>query len=417
MFRSLTRGQLVFDLVAPAVAFVIMVVPYSLVYQSPFVLIGMIVPLFFWRLNAGLALGLAWVAAIAQMLAGGFPEVANLAILIVLYATSAHGNRVTKWLGFASTFVGAATVAVYTAMRLGLSDQTLDPTFPILVPIAFIFVAFLALFLVAWGAGLLSKTFSQSRANTLARAVAELERARARVDVVVEQERTRIARDMHDVVAHSLAVVIAQADGARYARHADPAAVDSSLTAISTTAREALADVRVLLGQLRDDQQAGPQPVLDDLDRLIAQVRSSGLDVEVSSTGEQHVMSTGAQLAVYRIVQEALTNALRHADTSTAARLSFEWTPDSVRLTIVSALREPLVHALDLGHGLAGMRERAALAGGDLEVTHDDARFTVAAIIPVQASHLDTGSTVTSPSTTRSTAPTALTTPRTPETP
>ncbi|WP_316313707.1 sensor histidine kinase, partial [Clavibacter michiganensis] len=138
--------------------------------------------------------------------------------------------------------------------------------------------------------------------------------ARALQDVVVEQERNRIARDMHDVVAHSLAVVIAQADGARYARLVDPEAADEALRTISTTARQALGDVRILLAQLRHSEDDAPQPELKELSDLIDQMRSTGLTIEFVETGQPGEFGTGQQLAVYRIVQEALTNVLRHGD-------------------------------------------------------------------------------------------------------
>ena len=143
----------------------------------------------------------------------------------------------------------------------------------------------------------------------------------------------RIARDMHDVVAHSLAVVIAQADGARYAprRRRIPAVATEALGTISTTARAALADVRLLLTQLRHSQGDGPQPTLADLEALYAQVRAAGVDLRVdvdpAPPGEP---PAAVQLAVYRILQEALTNALRHGDGGpVAVRLALARRPAS----------------------------------------------------------------------------------------
>ncbi|HEU4850483.1 MAG TPA: histidine kinase, partial [Terrimesophilobacter sp.] len=206
--------------------------------------------------------------------------------------------------------------------------------------------------------------------------------------VIVEQERNRIARDMHDVVAHSLAVVIAQADGARYAGRKDPEAVDAALTTISMTAREALGDVRILLGQLRHSQDEAPQPVLADLDRLFEQFRASGLPVEFDEAGAPTPLATGAQLAVYRIVQEALTNALRHGDSAQGATVAFHWEADALALEVTSATvesapgEEKAEPAATPGHGLAGMTERAALVGGRLTAEQHDGSFTVSATIP-----------------------------------
>jgi signal transduction histidine kinase len=255
-----------------------------------------------------------------------------------------------------------------------------------------IFVGSTAAFLLSWTAGLLTRIWRQARDNRRAVAVVTEE-------MVAEQERVRIARDMHDVVAHSLAVVVAQADGARYLGSKDPAATDAALVTIATTAREALSDVRVLLAQLRHSQDDGPQPTLVDLDRLFEQLRGSGLRITQQVSGTPLALGTGQQLAVYRIVQESLTNALRHADRDQEVTVHFGWTVHGLDLTISSALppakttrtgRTPIVGAPTAGHGLAGMTERAALVGGHLTAGVDtvggSTRFVVHAWLPERAS-------------------------------
>jgi signal transduction histidine kinase len=211
----------------------------------------------------------------------------------------------------------------------------------------------------------------------------------AEQEVAAEQERTRIARDMHDVVAHSLAVVVAQADGARYIAGKDPEATEAALVTISTTAREALADVRLLLAQLRHSQGDGPQPTLVDLERLFDQLRAAGLTLTAEVTGTPLALGTSQQLAAYRIVQEALTNALRHAETTEPVLVHFGWTPHGLDLTIASALKAPTgrtgairTGAASPGHGLAGMTERALLAGGHLAAGPEAGRFLVHAWLP-----------------------------------
>jgi signal transduction histidine kinase len=190
---------------------------------------------------------------------------------------------------------------------------------------------------------------------------------------------------MHDVVAHSLAVVIALADGARYARESDPEAVELALTTISMTAREALGDVRLLLGQLRHSQGETSQPMLVDLDALVDQLRSAGLVVNQETIGEDRPLATAQQRAVYRIVQEALTNALRHGDIEREVRLIFAWKAEAPRLVISSAASDP--HDVDderpAGHGLAGMRERAVLVGGTFSAGVEDGRWIVTATVPL----------------------------------
>jgi signal transduction histidine kinase len=196
------------------------------------------------------------------------------------------------------------------------------------------------------------------------------------------------------VVAHSLAVVIAQADGARYAQETDPGAIDGALSAISATARDALADVRLLLGQLRHPQTEGPQPALADLTRLLDQLRASGLMISFTTKGTPLQLGTGQQLAVYRIVQEALTNALRHGDAKQEVVVRFQWGADELKMTVTSALiAAPETAELRLGHGLAGMKERAALVGGSLATRVDDLHFIVVAHIPATATASSTAMT------------------------
>jgi len=276
------------------------------------------------RISPMLSLGVLWLGVVLQLGTGQTPDLSNVAVMPVLYATSRYGSPTVKWLGLASAALGAVLAPLYTlALSYGfLQNGLYSPLFSLtdLPRLSVIFViglfSALALFGLSWTLGLLVKTWATARDSRAAEQAALLEQSLAEREVVIEQERTRIARDMHDVVAHSLAVVIAQADGARYARVNDPDAVDEALTTISSTAREALGDVRILLGQLRHNQDAGPQPVLDDLDRLLDQMRGSGLTIRLDEAGEQRTLGTGQQLAVYRIVQESRTNALRHGDPS-----------------------------------------------------------------------------------------------------
>ncbi len=197
----------------------------------------------------------------------------------------------------------------------------------------------------------------------------------------------RIARDMHDVVAHSLAVVIAQADGARYASASDPSAATAALGTISSTARSALADVRLLLTQLRHSQGDGPQPTLADLEELYAHVRAAGVELRVDVDPAPPAEPPGAvQLAVYRILQEALTNAIRHGDGRVAVRLA--WGPERVDLEVANAMKTDA--APSAGHGIIGMRERAQLAGGSLSAEAVDGDFVVRATIPIGVGRVST---------------------------
>jgi signal transduction histidine kinase len=388
MFRTLKPRQLAVDISVPLILMLLGVSLFRGNLGAMLVVIGMAVALIPRRLSPILALGIAWVVAIAQVLLDISPNVSNLAILAILYTTSAYGTRVVRWVGFASTFVGALVIAISVTLPQVLDSLIVGDLANVfslrsyLAGALLVFVTAVVAFLLSWTSGLLVRTWLNSRQNREAVLAAEQE-------VAAEQERTRIARDMHDVVAHSLAVVVAQADGARYIASKDPKATEAALITISTTAREALSDVRVLLAQLRHSQGDGPQPTLVDLERLFEQLRAAGLTIADHVTGTPLPLGTAQQLAVYRIVQESLTNALRHADITKPTEVEFGWTPHGLDLTVASALKPPTgrtgaikTGATSAGHGLAGMTERALLVGGHLTAGPQDGRYLVHAWLP-----------------------------------
>ena len=395
MFRTLRRYQCVTDVSIAAAFFLVQfggIFTARRGFDAGVSLLLFSMALGLRRASPGIALALSWAAAIAQMAAGmDAPQFSDLAVLSVLFTTARYGGTKVRWIGLGSAVLGSIVATAYLVLQSGsipallsgffnLNDSSLLPTSlpQLALSAGLTFFGCLAALGLSWTLGLLARAVRRSRQSREAQVVAEQ-------DVIVEQERNRIARDMHDVVAHSLAVVIAQADGARYARAADPDAVDVALTTISTTAREALGDVRILLGQLRHSQGETPQPMLDDLDALVDQLRSSGLVVSRETVGEDRPLATAQQLAVYRIIQEALTNALRHGDTEQEVRLVFAWKADALRLVISSAVSDPrsIEDSHPGGHGLAGMRERAILVGGTFSAGVDDGRWIVTATIPL----------------------------------
>jgi signal transduction histidine kinase len=350
------------------------------------------------RLSPAVALGIAWLAAIVHMLSGTAVQPSDVAVLIVLYATAAYGDKIVRWAGLCSVGAGALLSAGYL---------TVLNSFAFVGPVAsqsataragslalqFVVTTVIALSVmgVAWVLGLLVRTWQHAAESRRALGRAETEQRAARAQTVVEQQRNRIARDMHDVVAHSLAVVIAQADGARYAKNTEPHAVDDALQAIASTARNALGDVRLLLGQLRHDEGSGPQPTLADLDRLIEQLSAAGLHTVRQDIGEPRELGTAIQLALYRIAQEALTNAMRHGRGSAAVQLTLTWSPASVELRCANKMSRPpdaaagdlVNHGLDGGgHGIPGMRERALLVGGSMSIQAEDGWFVIEATVP-----------------------------------
>jgi signal transduction histidine kinase len=182
-------------------------------------------------------------------------------------------------------------------------------------------------------------------------------------------ERARIAREMHDIVAHNLSVMIALADGAAFAARTGSPEAEGAARQVSETGRQALAEMHRLLGVLREPEPAGsraPQPGIDQLDDLVGQVRAAGLATSLTVTGQPFPLPGTAQLAVYRLVQEALTNVLKHADSPTAAHVRLRYAQPAVDLDITDDGR-PKAHPADGGHGLTGMRERAAMFGGEVQ--------------------------------------------------
>ena len=387
MLRPLKPYQLVTDIVVAAL-FALAVAPAELAgsdgtYRpaATGAAIGVLyaVALAVRRLSPAGSLAIAWGTAVLQMLLLLGPRPADVAIFAVLYATAAYGSRVVYWAGFASAIGGAVVITAYVFVVANpLSIANLS------IAVAVLVAALFAL-LLSWTVGALVRTASRARENRLAQ-------QRAEADAVAEQERVRIARDMHDVVAHSLAVLIAQADGARYALAAgedrngpsdaaQTAVASDALATISATAREALADVRLLLTQLRHSQAEGPQPGLADLEELYSQVRAAGVDLRVDVDPAPSVEPPAAlQLAVYRVLQEALTNALRHGDGG-PVDVRVAWHPERVDVTVRN--RRKADAAPGGGHGLIGMRERVQLAGGRLDAGTDGDDFAVRAVFPI----------------------------------
>jgi signal transduction histidine kinase len=389
--RTLSRGKLTTDVVL-AVVFALACLPFALLGNGVdlVVLAGFTAALAVRRLSPAWSLGIAWAAAILQMVTLRDLQLYDAAVLGVLYSTAAHGGRVVKWAGLASAGAGAVVATVYLALVkpvFGQAAPITQDTIGLAFALGFLFVASIAVLVLAWTAGLLIRSIRDSREVRRREDAANRERALVEYRYAVEQERNRIARDMHDVVAHSLAVVIAQSDGARFAARARPDTAVAALETISGVARGALGDVRVLLAELRHDESGSPQPVLDDLDGLIERVRDAGLDVRYAESGERLALGTGHQIAVYRIAQEGLTNALRHGDAAVPVELRLAWDDAGVDLEILNAMRSDAATAESHGlrHGLPGMRERAQLAGGSLTAEPDaDGTFRVRARIPVQ---------------------------------
>jgi signal transduction histidine kinase len=239
---------------------------------------------------------------------------------------------------------------------------------------------------IAWGAGLVARRpvrqarVAEGRAAMFA---AEQEQAARQA---VQEERQRIARELHDIVAHSVSVMTMQAGAVRRLLLPEQVRERDSLQSVEQTGRDAMSEMRRLVGMLKDEEAAAeyfPQPGLRSLDALLGTVREAGLPVDVALEGEPHELPPGADLTAYRVVQESLTNALKHAEPA-RAWVRLRWTADELRIEVGNdGPSRPDAAAVGFGH--AGMRERLGLYGGRLESgPGTDGGYVVRAYLPIR---------------------------------
>ncbi|GAA1730292.1 histidine kinase [Isoptericola hypogeus] len=351
---------------------------------------------FAWRRRAPVASHVVVLAALGGQLAltGLFVLLPSaLVIWLSVHACAAWSSR--PWLPAVTGTLGVAAAVLRFASDPAVRDSGFGPA-PWLLGLLL-----LALLAASWTAGLLR------RAQEAARLAAEERRARAvaeqdaRADRAVLAERARIAREMHDVVAHSLAVVVAQARLGRAA----PARAQEALAAVEEAGRAASGEMRGLLHVLRAgpadrpgpadeapgsgaDGGARPAPGLADLPDLVERVRGTGRQIAVDVSGEPRPLGPAAQLAVYRTVQEALTNTARYAGERAASAVSLTWSEGEVEVVVSDDGGGPRAPGgsgpAREGTGLRGMAERVEAVGGRVEVRRADG-WTVAARIPVRA--------------------------------
>ncbi|WP_306204579.1 sensor histidine kinase [Actinoplanes sp. RD1] len=317
---------------------------------------ALLVPLF-WRRRAPAAAFAAFAVILLVEWSYDVWVSADAGLLIMLYSLAAHASlRVTAW-------AAAATAVLLTVAVYGLRDDDGNRLIGLL------------LVLGTSTAGLALGLTARTRRAYLAALVdrnARLETERdQRARLAVAAERAGIARDMHDVVGHHIAVIIGLADGGASLAASRGEQTAEPLRLIGGTGRQALGELRRVVGALRDDQgpQLRPQPGLGDVEQLLEPVRAAGLTVTYRTSGHLLDLSNGVQLAVYRIVQEALTNTLKHAGPGAAVRVRLSVTGREVHLRVDDDGRGTDRSSSDgPGHGLIGIRERAGLYDGRTEI-------------------------------------------------
>jgi len=337
--------------------------------------VGLIVPLVWRRRYPVAVFAIIALVALVQW-ALGVEMVADVALLVALYTLASQRSRVVATAGAGLVEAGA----IMASFRWSLAGSWLRST---------VFLSGLVAAAFLLGTNLRSR---RSRLAAVTERAERLEREREQQALIAATaERTRIAREMHDVIAHSLAVMISLADGANAKLHSDPERASTAIQNLSRIGRQALGDTRRLLGVLRDDgvpEALAPQPGLAQIDGLLAQVRTTGLAASLAINGEPLPLPPGAELTVYRIVQEATTNALKHAVGATSVAVALDYGPNLLAVSVQDNGRAPS-RGTDhrppkgTGHGLSGMKERAAVYRGTVVAGPSVSGWLVEARIPI----------------------------------
>jgi signal transduction histidine kinase len=366
----LVDGVLAAALGIPALASALAAGNYGLVP----VVLALVIPLVFRRDHPVAAFAIAIVAGALQVLLDIHLNLVDAAILVMLYTLAAYSPRRASVAGLAICLIGsAAAVARWAPAYIGLSHW-----------ISVGLVAFAGSSLAAWVLGD-SMRYRRGYYASLEDRAARLERERdAQAQIAAAAERARIARELHDVIAHNVSVMVVQAGAERHALPGDQTETRDTLAAIEQSGRQALAEARRLLGVLRRDGEPDdlePQPGLEQLGTLVEHVRRAGLNVDLAVEGEPAPLPAGLDLCAYRIVQEGLTNALKHAGAGASVRVRVAYVPAALEIDVRDDGRGAELNGA--GHGLIGMRERVALYGGELEAgPRPDGGFGVHARLP-----------------------------------
>ena len=317
------------------------------------------VPVIFRRKHPVGAFAAAVVIGGIQVLLNVRPTATDLVIVILLYTLAAYTPRRTSITGLAICLLGSAVaVARWMPGQLSVVNAILVGS-----------ILFAGPSLIAWVFGD-SMRYRRAYYTSLEDRAARLEAERdAQAQIAAAAERARIARELHDVVAHNVSVMVVQADGASYALGTDPDRARQALAAIASTGRQALMEMRRMLGVLRRDDdgtepERAPLPGIGQLGELLEQARASGLAVSFTVEGVPQPLPDGAALAAYRIVQESLTNTRKHGGPRATAQVLLRYLEDALLLRVTDDGLGSTAASDGAGHGLTGMRERVAIYGG-----------------------------------------------------
>ncbi|MGV9265203.1 sensor histidine kinase [Kitasatospora sp. NPDC003701] len=364
--------------------------------------IAVVLPLLmvFRRRRPDLTVAAALAVGLAQVALDIDPGASSIAYLVFAYTGAAFGSTWISRLALAGGL--AAGPLVFWQQGLLKSQyhpETSTTTFhPYGVGETLLIMGLMTSpFILCWAWGRLTRVRRAYLVELEDRA-ARLERERdAQAKVAVAAERARIARELHDVVAHNVSVMIVQADGAAYVLDNSPQQAKEALSTIASTGRQALVEMRRLLGVLRTADTAEeyvPQPGVEELPELLDQVRTAGLQVDFATSGDPRELPRGVELTVYRIVQEALTNVRKHGGPDVHARVAVDFGERELAVLIEDDGRGSTDEQLasggtdGQGHGLIGMRERVGMVSGSLDVgPRPGGGFRIRAVLPLKAAH------------------------------
>lgn len=330
-----------------------------------------VLPLAWRRHRPTTVFALVWLLSGLQALVYDYPAVGQLAYPVALYSLARFGRARDARIGLAMSLVATGVAAWvwvngtrHDAPTAGLSqpELTLTSFLPYTLSVGAIVVA-------SWALGTQARIRRAYETALLERGEQMAAEAERRTREAAAEERTRVAREMHDVVAHGITGMIVQADGARYAAEQDPAVAVRTLATVASTGREALTEMRRLLGLLRGSSESGlvPQPGLADLHRLLAADVDAGR-VRAVLPDPLPAVPDGVALTVFRVVQESLTNVRKHAGTSATAEVVLAIDGPDVLVDVVDDGHGAAGTPTSGGLGLVGMRERVAVHGGTLDV-------------------------------------------------
>lgn len=292
----------------------------------------------------------------------------DLVGLVAIHAVAAYAADRLRHAGLLLGAAGALVVAGYA-----LHDRRLGAMLP--------GVLIAATSLAAWSTGLMQRQQRSAVDHAERRRRLAEQDSSMRAQLAVHEERTRISREMHDIIAHSLASIIAQAEGGRVAARADAVVAGPLFDRIAGTGREALADVKRLLTVVDRDDDDLDAKGLRELPALLTSVAAAGLQTTVTTDGAEQPLGPGTDLAVYRVIQESLTNVIKHAPRQ-QAHLYMRWRPRLLTVTVTSPLTGQDSSVLVEGQGLSGIRQRCTLFNGTCAITAD-AEFTVTTTWPL----------------------------------